>query len=199
MRAEEVSRWPVGTAPVTTSNLREGQLVAWAHRVWRVVSVEQLDEDKREEEGRGMNVRRPWRVVLANPSSVNRDEVALGVGQYPSRIHMFTEEEHYPVCAGCGGAWPCRELHLRDQAQRAAARARRYELAGVCPACEEPVTPRQLRQTWPVNLYHWDRDQPVTFHLRLRCQAEAIKYDREIRAAGLPGQLGYHEEGNHRR
>ena len=181
--------WPAGTSFVSTKNLTPGQLVAWNHRVWRVTSVEELQPGGR----------RPWRLVLGNPTSVNRDEVSLGVGHHPSHIHAFTEDEHYPVCANCGGPWPCRELHSREQAKQDAARARRYELPGVCPACEEPVTPRQLRQTWLVNLHHWDRDQPVTFHLRRGCEDEAIRYDREVRDAGMPSQLGYpHERGTSR-
>ena len=66
----------------------------------------------------------------------------------------------------------------------------RYELAGVCPACGEPVTTRQTRQTWRVNLYAFDRDQPVTFHLRRQCEREAMEYDRACMADGQPSQLG---------
>lgn len=71
------------------------------------------------------------------------------------------------------------------------ARADRYALAGVCPACQEPVTTRQLRQTWQVNLYALDRAQPVTFHLRRSCQDEAVAYDQAVRKAGYAGQLGF--------
>lgn len=179
--------WPAGTSFVTTRKLTPGRMIAWAHRVWRVVSIEAVDPGERQQ---------PWRVVIANPTSVNRDERSLRMPDRPHDVHVYDENEHYPVCVKCGGPWPCRELHIRQQAEQDMARSRRYELPGVCPACQEPVTPRQLRQTWPVNLHHWDQNQPVTFHLRQRCESEAIAYDREVRAAGMPSQLGYTDDGS---
>ena len=45
---------------------------------------------------------------------------------------------------------------------------------------------------WPAgtHLYAFDRDQPVTFHLRRQCEREAMDYDRACMAQGQPSQLG---------
>ena len=175
--------FPPGTRTVyATRDLSVGDLVIHDHRFRRVESLTRDPELTQRE-------RLPWLVVLADPSSVNRRERSLSCADHKTWC-VVVEPEHHPVCGACGGPWPCRELHIRLEIDHSEARARRFELPGVCPACQEPVTPRQLRQTWPVNLHALARDQPVVFHLRRECAEEAQTYDLAVMREGYPSQLG---------
>ena len=84
---------------------------------------------------------------------------------------------------------PCREQIIERTVQSEAEELRRCDIPGVCPSCEEPVSQRQLRQTWPGNLVA-PTGQPVTFQLRQRCAGEAIGYDERWRKAGNVSMLG---------
>lgn len=84
---------------------------------------------------------------------------------------------------------PCREQIIERTVQAEAEQLRRYDLPGICPACEEPVSQRQLRQSWPENLVA-PTGQPVTFHLRNRCVGEASANDERWRKAGHISMLG---------
>ena len=176
---------PVGTQTLyDPRRLARGMLVAFRDALWRVVSVEERPD-----------MERPWAVVI-RPAHMPLDwtamteDIHLGASRHAT-FHRYDDAEHHPVCAACKGPWPCHHLKAEQQADREIAQAERYAIPGVCPACSEPVSTRQLRQTWPVNLYAIDRDQPVTFHLRRPCGAEARSYDEAIRKAGYSSQLGY--------
>ena len=174
-------RWPAGTHHVWPRELEPGDLIAFEHQVWRVIDVAVL-EDKQ--------VRTIIRPAADDPTWTATDaDKHLRWSPY-ARVPRYPQADHLPVCGDCGGPWPCRELHVRREMARDLDRATRYELAGVCPACGEPVTTRQTRQTWRVNLYAFDRDQPVTFHLRRQCVQEAMDYDRSCMAQGQPSQMG---------
>lgn len=174
-------RQPAGTYHVCPRELEPGDLIAFEHRVWRVLVVEVLEDRQ---------VQTVIRPVADDPTWTATDaDQHLRWSPY-ARVPRYPQAEHLPVCGDCGGPWPCRELHVRREMARDLDRAARYELAGVCPACGEPVTTRQTRQTWRINLYAFDRDQPVTFHLRRQCVQEAMDYDRACMAQGRPSQLG---------
>lgn len=176
----EFSR-PAGTCHVSPRELEPGDLIAFECRVWRVIAVEVL-EDK--------HVRTIIRPAADDPTWTATDADKHLLWRQYAWVDRYPHAEHLPVCGDCGGPWPCRELHVRREMARDLDRAARYELAGVCPACGEPVTTRQTRQTWRVNLYAFDRDQPVTFHLRRQCVQEAMDYDRACMAQGQPSQPG---------
>lgn len=174
-------RQPAGTHSVWPQELEPGDLIAFEHRVWRVIDVEVLE---------GKQVRTIIRPAADDPTWTATDADKHLRWQPHARVPRYPQPDHLPVCGDCGGPWPCRELHVQREIAKDLKRAARYELAGVCPACGEPVTNRQTRQTWRVNLYAFDRDQPVTFHLRRQCEREAMEYDRACMAAGQPSQLG---------
>lgn len=98
-------RWhPAGT----TSELRlaVGALVAWEHRVWRVVSLEPRPRELWSDEAcelvaKGGNLYRPQAVVL-RPVDASDDPKERGRDVHlESRGHFWDvyKDEHYPVCA----------------------------------------------------------------------------------------------------
>lgn len=174
---------PAGTARTHANQLAAGDVIAFDHRILRVIDVEKRDDQ-------AWHIR--LRPLAQDPTwSHNRHDIAAGCRSDFTTIWRYPQAHHLPVCSDCGGPWPCQKLHIDREVARDLARAQRYALAGVCPACQEPVTSRQLRQTWPVNLYALEQNQPVTFHLRQRCINEADRYDQACRKAGHPSQLGY--------
>ena len=155
-----------------------GALVGVDFTVWRVLEVGPRPADLVE---RGRT-----HAVVLEPLAGGR-RLHLACAEY-TRFHTFTSA-HYPVCRSCGDLMPCREQIIERTVQAEAEQLRRYDLPGICPACEEPVSQRQLRQRWPENLVA-PTGQPVTFHLRNRCVGEASAYDERWRKAGHISMLG---------
>lgn len=87
--------------------------------------------------------------------------------------------EHYAVCHECGEIPPCRERWAAGIADAVAERAARYDVPGVCPACEEPITRRQKTIRFEENIYV-PLGHPVTFHERAKCWGIAEHYDRQV-------------------
>lgn len=86
--------------------------------------------------------------------------------------------EHYSVCAKCGDLQPCREEVQAAQAARAMKEMVRFEMAGICPACQKPVSSRQRSLTFPDNLFV-PAGPPVTYHVgRRECVGHARVYER---------------------
>lgn len=170
-------RW-LGSEWTWLRDLCVGALVGVDFKLWRVVEVSTRPADLVE---RG----RTHAVVLEPLTGGQR--LHLACAEF-TRFHGFTSE-HYPVCRSCGDLMPCREQIIEQTVQAAAEELRRYDIPGVCPACEEPVSQCQLRQTWPHNLVA-PTGQPVTFHLRGQCVGEASAYDERWRKAGNVSMLG---------
>lgn len=182
--------WPVG-AHLRYQRPAVGTLVAWDFGVWRVVAVtdvEQVDFTDRERDGLavytspGLRERyAPYHVVLRpvgvtgdDPRARDEDQHLRASGHASWPVY---DDEHYPVCAQCGGPVPCRWTEAQRAGENALKRMSRYEMAGVCPACEEPVTKRQKSLTWPDNV-ELPGGPPVTFHLRAKCWGTAQDYER---------------------
>jgi len=87
--------------------------------------------------------------------------------------------EHYSVCARCGQLPPCAEVWNEHVAGVVTSRAARYETAGMCPACGEPVTYRQRSIRVEENIVV-PLGPPVTFHARRGCGTAAVRYDQEV-------------------
>lgn len=194
-------RWhPLGTR--TERRPAVGALVAWRHRVWRVVGSEPRPEVDWSAEDReflgttdlggltayGREKHRPWMTVL-RPVAVTGDDprardydVHLSVPARNFGGFDVYPDEHYPVCAQCAEPLPCREVMARDNAEAAAKKTARYEMAGVCPACNEPVTTRHKAITFDENL-EIPGGAPVTYHLRRDCRGGAIGYEQRWAAA----------------
>lgn len=96
-----------------------------------------------------------------------------------ARTFIPVLDEHYSVCGKCGDLQPCAEVWSERVARDAAEHAARYEMEGVCPACQEPVTARQKSHTFEENL-HALIGPPVTFHKRAKCWRSAVNYDAEL-------------------
>lgn len=176
-----------------------GMLVPYEHAVWRVVSVQPKREGLDGDYTHAI-VLRPVGITGDDPRDRDRDRhVGLrrrGVQVYP--------DEHYPVCATCAEPLPCREQMAARVAQESAKRMGRYEMPGVCPACQEPVTARQKVHTFPGNT-EVIGGPPVTFHLRNKCHSSAVRYEERAVAVDpahprfltCPGHVTTHAPGTY--
>lgn len=165
-----------------------GALIAWDHGVYRVMEVRPVPRDlwsdddfRRDGESFPSESAAPMWVVI-RPAHVKGDDPKLRSkdvhlrGPGTCRWDVYPHE-HYPVCAQCGEPVPCREQSAVEQAHRAAEHAARYEVAGMCPACQEPVTQRQGSRTFAENLY-MPGGPPVTFHAsRRECWWGLVSYE----------------------
>jgi len=188
-----------------------GTLIAHEHAVWRVVEITDLPREKwteRELETRAHGDTGPM-VVILRPVPIGRRRRARDHDmhyRWPSHIGWDVyPDEHYPVCSACGEPTPCREKIGQRIGAREMERMERYEVAGVCPACQEPVTSRQRSLTFPDNV-EFPGGPPVTFHRRKRCLYYAADYetawvaaDPERRRATLscPGHVTNHGDGTY--
>lgn len=174
-----------------------GAIVAWHHAAWRVMEVRDIPEDLWTDDDRerlthyipkSLEKFKPRALTLRPVGNSDikvraSQDQHVGIGgrwiyavALSNFIHVYPDE-HYPVCATCGEPVPCREKEIQHELERAGKRTRRYELAGVCPDCSEPVTKRQRCITFEGNL-EVPLGPPVTFHLRGRCLDGAVSYER---------------------
>lgn len=145
-----------------------GSLVADDHTVWRVVEVVELDCDP---DWPGARTHELVLQSLTGPRASRR----VPTGPYSA---WWAYADRYPVCSCCGEPPPCREQLADEAVERALDRMRRFELAGVCPACGQPVTARQRAATFPDNI-EIPLGPPVTFHLApAACRRAAAAYQR---------------------
>lgn len=169
MRAD---RWYSHQGKLTRGGqLQPGDVVAvdcqgFRHKPWSVHEVKALESGS-------------FRVLL-RPVGAQYD-----FAQYNRGVTMASHAmadvlpEHYSVCARCGELPPCSEVWVSSIADAQSERAARYEVEGVCPACQTPVTRRQNAIRFPENL-HVPLGPPVVFHRRQQCEASAVDYDRAV-------------------
>ncbi len=177
--------YPLGTRSLH-SNPEVGTILAYDHAVWRVVAVNPVPDDLWTDEDRQQV--KTWnkftpKAIILRPIDVTGDDPRAR----DRDIHLRTRsphhswdsfpDEHYPVCSKCREPLPCREQESAKEAALAAKVMGRYDLPGICPACEEPITPRQRVHTFEENLVV-PVGPPVTFHLRNGCIGTAADYDR---------------------
>lgn len=130
---------------------------------------------------------KPWRVIDVTDGVPHRDNPEVDYIVYRLRpvgaddnkrdIHRgwVYGGPHYGLCVDCCELTPCRALMAARVAQRSAARMARYETPGVCPHCQEIVTHRQERETFPNVVV--PGGAPVTFHAGRRgCRSAMEKY-----------------------
>jgi hypothetical protein len=153
-----------------------GSLVAVRRAVWRVCEVNEVpkvdwdERDKRSwetyEVAPCMVVIRPVGVVGEDPV-LRRHDLHLHVRGY-NVWHVYPDG-HYPMCAACSEPMPCREQDVARDVRVASREMVRFEISGMCPACQEPVTGRQKSRTFRENV-RVPLGPPVTFHDRGRCR-----------------------------
>ncbi|GEM_PF-5965253 len=167
---------PSGTCSRALQNLTPGAQMAFQDEIWL---VEEIGPDPT-----SPGLLRVEGSVTASPRPVAIGQRRQGSGSPRARVDVYEAlDGHLPVCGHCGGLWPCQWLQIDEQTSKCLACAVRYEVPGVCPTCQEPVTGQQLRQTWSVNLYALEG--PVVFHLRVRCLREAEVHDRAYRLRAI--------------
>lgn len=194
-----------------------GAVVALDHQVWQVIEVTDLDPaqwtDRERSYAQAYGGRRRPRAVrlrpiglVAHPDPVKAAAQDRHVGSVRGGTwNVYPDPTHYPICASCGEPMPCRERVGARMAADAVTRMGRYETAGVCPACSEPVTARQKTITFSENL-EIPGGPPVTFHLRGRCWGNAADYEKRWVAAdpnrrrtalSCAGHLTNHNDGTY--
>ena len=176
--------------------LKAGDLIAVDHpdfrnKPWRIYEIKQRDE-------------RSYEVIL------RPDGELFDFAQYNHVIGIrrnapiYLLPEHYGLCHTCGELMPCSEVWAERISTESAKQAGRFEVEGICPSCQEPVTARQKSHRFEENL-RVPLGPPVTFHARSRCRGGARDYDGAVaRATGrdpwlfcegmLTGHLDNHEE-----
>lgn len=171
--------------------IEAGELIAWDFDAWRVIEVSDIPADRwtDAERQRWMDVYRcdaakaPYRLRIRRDRAPASDREEKSVRVPPGGTPFVSLlPEHYATCGRCGDVAPCREVVAKETSQAAAKRMGRYELEGVCPACEEPVTTRQKSLTFPENVEVLT-GPPVTFHLRYACRSSAVAYEKRWAAA----------------
>lgn len=168
-----------------TRSVERGCLVAWDFKPWRVVDFH-LDTEPREGD---QDYYKYW-IIILRPDGIDMDQTAHskdlhlrgGVAKFyrdPISATFDRLHEHYGLCVHCDELLPCRDRMAERQAKRSAEHMARYETPGVCPACLEPVTHRQERETFP-NIYV-PLGPDVTFHAgRRKCRYSMEQYRKEV-------------------
>lgn len=183
--------YPRGTQRLYYEAPEPGSLIALAHAVWRVIEVNDIPAEQwTEEQGEAVSTRgahyRPY-VIVIRPANVTSGDPR----DRDHDIHLQAcgatwdvyPDEHYPVCASCAEPLPCREQMAAQVAEKSAKWMDRFSVAGVCPACQEPITSRQKSLTFSENL-EIPGGPPVTYHAgRAGCRYSAMAYEKRWVAA----------------
>lgn len=185
--------WAPNGAQLLRGNPGVNAFVALDHRVWRVLEIRPKPRADWDDEALRVvsnwgDAAAPANVVL-RPARTTGDDPQLRSQDrhfraYGTRTHWWVyPHDHYPVCGTCGEPTPCRERTAIEESERAAKHMVRYEVAGVCPACQQPVTGRQGSRTFDENLY-MPGGPPVTFHAgRRECYSGMVSYEETWVAA----------------
>lgn len=169
-------RWlPVeGRGIYDLAGLEPGTVVAidhpgFRHKPWRVYEIRRRDDD--------------WFDAILRPDGVKFDfaqhNQTIGIKRYAP---IFRLPEHYGLCHTCGELTPCSEVWTEKMSDAAAEQSARFEVEGICPSCQEPVTARQKSHRFEENL-RVPLGPPVTFHARARCMGGAVDYDLAVAKA----------------
>lgn len=141
------------------------------------------------------------KIVVLDDVDGSKEVHLTSIGMYAAGMEKAIDG-HRPVCSECGDVWPCRHVsdlesidHMlieveheemkrkKRREQRRKYRAR-YSTPMVCPACQQPVTTGQPKETFHVNAVI-KGGPPVTFHQNAKCGAEGahciIAYKQRLR------------------
>ncbi|GAB4590007.1 hypothetical protein [Nocardia sp. IFM 10818] len=155
----------------TFTAVTPGCLVGWDYRPWRVISMTPAAEDQENPCGR------PLFIFVLRPLACDPTDTARSEDVHVQGPRLPVLPEHFSVCGHCGDVMPCRTREAARRAPLEMDEMRRYETAGICPACGDPITLRQKSLTLPnvkVPL-----GPPVTFHTgRQRCARALARYRR---------------------
>lgn len=166
-------RWmPVeGRMIYDLGRLEVGAVVAidysgFRHKAWRVYEIRRRDDE--------------WFDAIVRPDGAEFDFAqhnrAIGIRRHAP---IFRLPEHYGLCHACGELTPCSEVWTATVSDAAAAQSARFEVEGICPSCQEPVTARQKSHRFEENL-RVPLGPPVTFHARSKCAGGAVRYDEQV-------------------
>lgn len=173
-----------------------GQMLAYMHAVWIVISVEDTpltDADREVWIDRGMPDLETWRdrpyrismewVGGAQPpwamdgDTRRRGNLSIPAGKYTS--WDVYPSGRWPQCSCCGEPMPCRAELEDEQVTAGLDRIAKLEAipADACWACAEPITKRHKSVTYPGENIDLPGGQPVHFHTRRGCGWKARDYE----------------------
>lgn len=189
-------RWfPIeGRGIYNLTKLAAGDIIAidhhgYRHKAWRVHEVRKREDDDRLH-------------VTFRPDGAEFDfaqhNQSVAIGRH---ARIYTLPEHYAVCHSCGDVPPCSEVWTERISDEHAKQDARFEVEGICPSCQKPITTRQKVHRFEENL-RVPLGPPVTFHARRACIGGAIAYDRAVAVAtdreprlSCEGMLTVHMDG----
>lgn len=150
-----------------------GTLLAADHVAWRVVDLVPLSVLIGQDEFGS-----PTHDLLLR--SLVDPETCRQALCHPYSAWWAYPDEHVPLCSCCWEPVPCRTQLAERAAEQELQRMRRFEVAGVCPACLQPVRARQRQITFADNLdVPWGPE--VCFHTgRAPCRAAALAYEQRL-------------------
>lgn len=188
------ARWhPAEGRHISIDGVARGMILAidhheFRHQPWRVYEIRRRDDD--------------WFDLILRPDGDLFDfahhNKTLGVRRHAP---VYRLPEHYGLCHSCSELMPCSERWTESVSDAEAERTARFEVEGICPSCQKPVTRRQNVQRFDENLYV-PLGPPVTFHGRQRCFGGAVDYDRALAAKNgteprlwCEGLIVHHHDG----
>lgn len=171
MRHPEFGYWVPDNSQRYKSKPEAGDLVAWDFKPWRVIDIREGVPHK-DNPGASYTV---YRMRPVDAGDSNKRDIHRGwTWGGPPVLN-----EHYGLCIHCGELTPCRATMAERAAKEAVKRMARYDTPGVCPECQEPVTHRQERETFP-NIV-MPGGPPVTFHAgRRKCRYAMNRYRDKV-------------------
>lgn len=156
------------------AELSAGDVVAvdyhgFRHKPWRIYEIKPRDDD--------------WFDAILRPDGAEFDfakhNQTIGIRR---RAPIYRLPEHYGLCHKCGELAPCSEVWTAEISAAHVEQDARFEVEGICPSCQEPVTRRQKSHRFEENL-RVPLGPPVTYHARRMCAGGAVAYDEAVAKA----------------
>lgn len=152
--------------------LTPGMLIAidfhgFRHQAWRVHDVRPREGDDR------------IHVILRPDGELYDLAEHNRAVSFTKRARIYGLPEHYALCHRCGQLPPCADVWTETVSAAESERTARFEVEGICPSCQKPVTGRQAVHRFEENLYV-PLGPAVTFHGRQQCFGGAIAYDEVL-------------------
>ncbi len=168
-------RWTIGNVYRRGHSAGEGDTIAWRHAIWRITHIRD-----HEHEGRPGKAITLHHVHGPKLWTVNKHGDA-GVWLPAARtVFLDKIEGPYAVCSCHGDPWPCQEIqqsHYADRQAQMLDEKMAGHQTGICPACREPITPRQKTVTYPGDNAEIPGAPAPSFHTRGKCWSGASEYE----------------------
>lgn len=179
--------------------IQVGDIVGLYYAAWRVTEVNPVEDvDLSDDDLRDMAIykpeyrerHRPYYLVLAHvngpiltpmPKTLHDGTrtVHLRVNRPGGRGEPKVMGDRYQTCSCHGHPWPCQDVLLDEIVTESVARADKLaaKQAGMCWACNDPITSRQRAVSYAGENLDMPGGPPVRFHTRSQCWGSATEYE----------------------